>query len=450
METARTLELVRVRLDQRIGTELGGYRILDQLGRGGTSVVYRAEHVRLGRQAALKLLSPGFGEADFSERFLRESRLAASLDHPSIVPVYDAGEDDGLLYIAMAYVEGTDLKRLIASDGPLPLRRALAIVGQIASALDAAHARGLVHRDVKPANILLGPDDRAYLSDFGAVKELASGGLTRTGSFVGTIEYCAPEQIEGGPVDARTDVYALGCVLWECLTGKPPFERATEVAVLNAHLHDQPPKLSRVAPDLPSGLEPVIERALAKQPLQRFGSCGALLAAARAAAAERQVDRRRLVLSVALLLIAALAGAAVALGVRSLTASGGGARTTTTLAHFLQRKPSFDLKKLLRLQDGRTLNDIAYVLITAHRYRDALPFAQKAVARVPSGTTQAFARFNLGYVLVQLDRCAEGIHYMKLALPGEPGDAKRFVRNRISFAQRHCGRGGASAQARSR
>src|SRR5438309_9759274 len=145
MEDARTLELVRVKLDQRIGTELGGYRIVEQLGRGGTSVVYRAEHVRLGRGAALKLLSPGIGEADFSDRFLRESRLAASLDHPNIVPVYDAGEEDGLLYIAMACVDGSDLKSLLAEEPRLPLRRTLRILGQIASALDAAHARGLVH-----------------------------------------------------------------------------------------------------------------------------------------------------------------------------------------------------------------------------------------------------------------------------------------------------------------
>src|SRR5881275_1421438 len=146
MEAARTLELVRVKLDQRIGTELGGYRILEQLGRGGTSVVYRAEHVRLGRPAALKLLTPGLGEADFSERFLRESKLSASLDHPSIVPVYDAGEEGGLLYIAMACVDGSDLKTLLAQDGRLPVRRALRIVGQIGAALDAAHSRGLVHR----------------------------------------------------------------------------------------------------------------------------------------------------------------------------------------------------------------------------------------------------------------------------------------------------------------
>src|SRR5256886_6935866 len=232
MEDARTLELVRVKLDQRIGTELGGYRIVEQLGRGGTSIVYRAEHVRLGRLAALKLLMPGLGEADFSARFLRESQLAASLDHPNIVPVYDAGEEDGLLYIAMACVEGSDLKSLLAEDGRLPLRRALRIVGQVGSALDAAHARGLVHRAVKPANILVGADDRAYLSDFGVVKELASNGTTRTGSFVGTIEYCAPEQIEGRAVDGRADVYALACVLYESVVGTSPFHRSSDVAVL--------------------------------------------------------------------------------------------------------------------------------------------------------------------------------------------------------------------------
>src|SRR5438876_5907885 len=241
---ARGLQLVPMAIDRRLGTELGGYRILETLGHGGTSVVYRAEQVRLGRQAALKLLTPAFGEADFRERFLRESQLAASLDHPSIVPVYDAGDEDGLLYIAMACVEGRDLKTVLADEGRLPLRRALRIVGQVGSALDAAHARGLVHRDVKPANILVAADDHAYLSDFGAVKELASGGTTRTGAFVGTLEYSAPEQIEGGAVDARTDVYALACVLYECLTGSPPFHSPSEVAVLNAHLHAKPPKLT--------------------------------------------------------------------------------------------------------------------------------------------------------------------------------------------------------------
>jgi len=436
MEAARTLELVRVKLDQRIGTELGGYRIVEQLGRGGTSVVYRAEHVRLGRTAALKLLSPGLGDADFSDRFLRESRLAASLDHPSIVPVYDAGEEEGLLYIAMACVEGTDLKTLIADEGRLPLRRALWIVGQIASALDAAHARGLVHRDVKPANILVGPEDRAYLSDFGAVKELASAGMTRTGTFVGTIEYCAPEQIEGGDVDARTDVYALACVLYEAVTGEPPFHRPSEVAVLNAHLHAPPPQLTKTAPDLPSALDPVISKALAKSPLDRYGSCGELLAAAKAAAADHRVRPRRLAASIALLLVTAVVGAAIALGVRSLAFEGH--TRTVTSASLVPTEPPFDLKKLLKLKDGHTLNDISYILISAQRYKDALPFAQKAYRNTHDEPTHAFATYNLGLVLVKRGHCAQGIRLMQEALLIEPRQLQGLVRRKIKAAQKHC------------
>jgi serine/threonine protein kinase len=437
MEAARTLELVRVKLDQRIGTELGGYRILGQLGRGGTSVVYRAEHVRLGRPAALKLLSPGLGEADFSERFLRESRLAASLDHPSIVPVYDAGEEDDLLYIAMACVEGTDLKTLIADEGALPLRRALFILGQIASALDAAHARGLVHRDVKPANILVGPEDRAFLSDFGAVKELASAGMTRTGAFVGTIEYCAPEQIEGGEVDARTDVYALACVLYETLSGTPPFHRPSEVAVLNAHLHAQPPRLTKVAPGLPSGLEHVIQKALSKSPLDRYASPGEVIAAAKAAAAEHRIHPRRLALSLGLLMLVGLLGAAVALGVRVLAFKG---HTRTTTVSLVPKQPPFDLKKLLQLRDGRTLNDISFILIGAHRYKDALPFAQKAYRNTSEYPVHAFATYNLGYVLLQLGHCKKSIRLFEAALPHEPPDQQPYVQRRITQAKKSCGR----------
>lgn len=433
MEAAPTLELVRVKLDQRIGTELGGYRILEQLGRGGTSVVYRAEHVRLGRPAALKLLSPGLGEADFSDRFLRESRLAASLDHPSIVPVYDAGEDEGLLWIAMACVEGTDLKTLIREEGALPLRRALFILGQIASALDAAHARGLVHRDVKPANILVGPEDRAYLSDFGAVKELASAGMTRTGSFVGTIEYCAPEQIEGGDVDARTDVYALACVLYETLTGTPPFHRPSEVAVLNAHLHAPPPRLTKAKPGLPHELEHVIEKALSKSPLDRYATPGDLLAAARAAAAEHKVDARRLALSLGLLLLVGLLGAGIALGVRSLVSSEHS--TTVTVS-----KPGFDPSTFLQLQDGRSLNDISFILIREHRFKDALPIARKAYKNTHGNPVHAFATFNYGYVLLKLGHCRQALTLFKAALPNEPNDQQPLVRNRIRQARKTCGR----------
>jgi hypothetical protein len=447
-QAPRALQLVRVNVDQRIGQELGGYRLLEQIGRGGTSVVYRAEHVRLERPAALKLFSRGVGEDDFGERFLRESRLAASLDHPAIVPVYDAGEQDGLLWIAMACVEGTDLKALVAAEGPLPARRALGILGQVAGALDAAHSRGLVHRDVKPANILVGAGDRAYLSDFGVAKELATGGNTRTGSFVGTIEYCAPEQIEGAAVDARTDVYALACVLYEALTGRSPFHRPTEVAVLNAHLHAERPKLGH---GFPAELDRVLEQALARSPSERHSSCGELITAARAAAAEPRVRSGRLALSLALLLLAALAGAGVALGIRSLVAGGEEAASSVTTRPLAPQRQPFDPKRLLQLEDGRTLNDIGYILVRANRYRDALPILQKAVRHTDRTTvTGAYARFNLGLTLVRLGRCAEGIRFMGRGLPYEPGDQQPFVRRRITFARRHCGRGAASARTPSR
>jgi len=437
-----------VTLDRRIGTEVGGYRLLEPLGRGGTSVVYRAEHVRLGRPAALKLLTPALGEADFRSRFLRESQLAASLDHPSIVPVYDAGEVDDFLYIAMACVEGSDLKTLLAEEQRLPLRRALRILGQIGSALDAAHARGLVHRDVKPANILVGPDDRAYLSDFGVVKELASNGTTRTGSFVGTSEYSAPEQIEGKQVDARTDVYSLACVLYECLTGTPPFHRPSEVAMLNAHLHAAPPKLTKAAAGLPAALEQVIAKALSKSPLDRYATCGEFMTAARAAAAERRIHRRRLAISLALLALAAVLGAVAALAVRSLAFDDERAAPASPPPP-ARDEPRFSLDELLlRSKDGRTLNDVAFALIGVHEYERALPFARKAVNRA-EGITRGYASFNLGYALLKLGRCDESLRPLNRALALEPRQFHRYIRPRIKQAKR-CAKDGASAQAQSR
>jgi serine/threonine-protein kinase len=448
MKAGRTLQLVRMAPDRRIGTELGGYRIIEPLGSGGTSVVYRAEHVRLGRPAALKLLTPGFGEADFSTRFLRESQLAASLDHPSIVPVYDAGEEDGLLYIAMACVEGDDLRTLLAEEGRLDVRRALRILGQIGSALDAAHARGLVHRDVKPANILVAEGDRAYLSDFGVVKELAGNGTTRTGSFIGTIEYCAPEQIEGGEVDGRADVYSLACVLYECLAGEPPFHRPSEVAVLNAHLHTPPPKLSRSAPDLAGALEPVISKALSKSPLDRYASCGELIAAARAAAAERRVHRLRLAASIALLLLAGLLGAAIALGAVLAFRDTPTPRVETVVQKPPPQPPSLDTL-LLQSEDGRTLNDGAYWLIRGGQYERAVPLAQKAVRYTKKdAVVHGYATFNLGLALLKTGRCKEALPYLQRALKIEAPSQRHFIRPRIKQAQR-CLQGGAAGQAQS-
>jgi serine/threonine protein kinase len=430
----RALQIASMGPDRRIGTELGGYRIVGPLGQGATSVVYLAEHVRLGRAAALKLLTPAVGEADFRERFLRESQLAASLDHPNIVPVYDAGEEDGLLYIAMASVDGQDLKTLLADAGPLPLRRALRIVGQVGSALDAAHARGLVHRDVKPANILVADNDRTYLSDFGVVKELASNGTTRTGSFVGTIEYSAPEQIEGRQVDARVDVYALACVLYECLAGAAPFHRSSEVAVMNAHLHAPPPKLARAVPEIPAAVEPVIAKALSKSPLDRYASCGEFVTALRNAAAEPHIHRRRLAVSLTLLVLAALIGAGIALGIHSLV-NGKSRSAPPPIAPGKAESLSLD-KLLLKSDDPRTLNDAGFALIQAHEYTRALPLLQKAAKNADRGTlTRGYATFNLGYALLKLGRCRGALKPLQLALRIEAKSASKLIRPRIRQAQ---------------
>jgi predicted Ser/Thr protein kinase len=263
--------------DSRVGTEIAGHRVEAVIGRGGMSVVYLAEHLRLGRRVALKILGPELAEDEaFRDRFVRESRIAAGLDHPNIVTVYDAGEADGVLYISMRYVEGTDLERLLRTENRLDPARAISIVSQCAAALDAAHAEGLVHRDVKPGNILLTRDrrtsaDHAYLADFGVTKRMHTGaGLTRTGQFVGTVDYVSPEQIRNDEVDGRADVYSLGCVLYRCITGDVPFPRDTEVATIYAHLQDPPPSPSERWPALPAAIDAPIIRALAKPRDERF------------------------------------------------------------------------------------------------------------------------------------------------------------------------------------
>jgi Protein kinase domain len=259
----------------RPGATFAGYRVESPVGRGGMGVVYRAWDLSLERPVALKLIAPELAENErFRARFVREPRVAASLDHPGVVPIYEAGEWEGQLYLAMRFVEGSDLKSVLEREGTLAPERGLVVLSQVADALDAAHNRGLVHRDVKPANMLLDEHGHAYLTDFGITKQL-DGGSTDTERLVGTLDYLAPEQIRSDPVDGRTDCYALGCVLYECLAGAPPFRRATEAETLWAHMQDEPAPL----PGHPA-LDPVLKKGLAKDQEDRYASCAELVDAA--------------------------------------------------------------------------------------------------------------------------------------------------------------------------
>jgi predicted Ser/Thr protein kinase len=271
------------------GTQFGPYRIESVAGQGGMGVVYKATQVGLDRAVALKVITPAFAhDQEFRARFQRESKLAASIEHPNVIPVYEAGEQDGTLFLAMRYVDGTDLKTLLTREGRLEPMRAARFVNQIAAALDAAHAAGLVHRDVKPANALLASQDHVYLTDFGLTKRAASGSaMTKTGQMVGTVDYVAPEQVEGGSVDARTDVYSLACVYYHLLTGHVPFDKPTEMAKLFAHVHEDPPRPSEAIGGLPGAIDDVIWRGMAKDPSKRFLSAGDLGRAALAAAEHR-------------------------------------------------------------------------------------------------------------------------------------------------------------------
>ena len=275
------------------GSQLAGYRTEEEIGRGGMAVVYRAHDDHLDRRVALKVLAPDLARDEvFRTRFIQESRIAAATEHPNIIPVFSAGEADGVLYIAMRYIADGDVRTLIDRVGPLPAARACALIAQAASALDAAHARGLVHRDVKPTNMLLeisprtSRPDHLYLSDFGLAKpSAAASGLTATGQFFGTVDYVAPEQIQGDPLDGRTDQYALACAAFEMLSGSPPFQRANGMAVISAQLSEPPPSLSARVPGLPAAADRVIAKALAKSPADRYDRCldfaEALLAACR-------------------------------------------------------------------------------------------------------------------------------------------------------------------------
>jgi hypothetical protein len=300
-----------------IGTDFLGYRIEEVMGRGGMGVVYRAFDLRLKRPVALKLVAPSLAADErFRERFARESELVMSLEHPNVVPIYDAGDVDGRFYLAMRLVDGTDLGSLLRSEGALAPDRAVTICAQIASALDAAHARGLVHRDVKPSNVLLDDSEHVYLADFGLTRRLDDqAGEPGSERSIGTPAYLAPEQLEGQPLDGRADEYSLGCLLYECLTGEAVFLRSSRLAVAWAHLEEEPPRASRRRPALPDAVDGVLARAMAKEPGQRYPTCSGLISAAEDAfgfGRPTPLHRRKAVLLVAAIVLIALVAAPVA------------------------------------------------------------------------------------------------------------------------------------------
>jgi DNA-binding NarL/FixJ family response regulator len=271
-----------------IGSTFAGHRVDGVAGRGGMGVVYRATDLALGRRVALKLISPALAsDPVFRARFASECRLAAAIDHPHAVEVFHAGEEQGLLYVTMRYVDGTDLRAILRAEGRLAPERAVHVVGHVAGALDEAHRRGLVHRDVKPGNVLVAARDgveQAFLSDFGLTKERAvPSELTGTGLAIGTADYIAPEQARGAELDGRADVYALGCVLFQALTGAVPYELDSDVEKMWAHIHQPPPALLDVRPELPPELGAVLARAMAKDPGDRPATAGALASDALAA-----------------------------------------------------------------------------------------------------------------------------------------------------------------------
>src|SRR4051794_9313850 len=273
------------------GTDFAGFRIESVIGRGGMGVVFRARQPELDRIVALKVIAPERIEDDGAvDRFLREARAAAAVEHPNVVPIHAAGVHDGMAYLSMRFIDGQDVRTRVRLGGPLAPQRAAAVVAQIAAALDVIHRAGYVHRDVKPANVLLDSAGDAYLTDFGLAKALGAGGPTRSGEWVGTLDYVAPEQIRGGRIDARADVYALGSVLHFILTAHVPFERDTDEARLWALLSASPPRPSELRPELSPELDAVVQRALAKHPDDRYLSAGDLGRAAVAAAHGEAAD----------------------------------------------------------------------------------------------------------------------------------------------------------------
>jgi serine/threonine protein kinase len=365
--------------DVQIGAEFLGYRIEELIGQGGMGVVYRAYDLRLKRTVALKLVTPELALDDrFRERFTRETELAMALEHPNVVPVHDAGDVAGRLYLAMRLVTGTDLRKLLRAEAPLEASRALSICRQVANALDAAHARGLVHRDVKPSNVLLDEDEHVYLADFGLTRRREEqGAQPGDGRSVGTPAYLAPEQIEGKPLDGRADVYGLGCLLFESLTGTVPYARDSRLAVAWAHLEEEPPRASELNPALPEPVDDVVRAALAKEPEERYRTCGALIEAAEEAFGIRSRWRsRRLLLATGLVAAAAVTAAAAALLV------GGGTEPPTVVPNSLVKIDATTRKVVDVVPVGRIPDEIT----VAGRYVFAASQGDGTLTRVDRRT----------------------------------------------------------------
>ena len=379
---------------------IAGFRVDSLIGEGAMGAVYLAEEVATGRRVALKLLAPELARDDrFRQRFMRESRAASSLDHPRVVPTVAAGEHEGLLFLAMDYVEGVDLRELLRRERRLEPRRAVDLIAQVAEALDAAHAAGLVHRDVKPGNILVssnGDRESAYVCDFGLARHVSSvSSLTGERGFVGTIDYVPPEQIEGGTIDGRADVYSLGCVLFECLAGERPFDRESELSVVFAHLNEPPPALSDFQPELPHPFDGVFATALAKSPDARYSSCAELARAARAALQGKTITprrvRRRLLVAGAVVLAAA--GAAV--GAVITAESGHAKRQALSLQpsalNLIDARTSRVVESVgfgMRVNVGDTWSDVAvsgrsgWALLGARQRLVRIDLATKKITRV--------------------------------------------------------------------
>ena len=405
-----------------VGMQFAGYVIEAVAGQGGMGIVYRARQLRPSRIVALKVISPQLAsDSDFRERFTHESEIATSIEHSNVIPVYDVGEESNLLYIAMRYVEGTDLGAVIAAEGRLAPARAIEILTELTAALDAAHAHGLVHRDIKPANVLIareGQREHVYLTDFGLAKLAASGGRTRTGMFVGTLDYAAPEQLEGRRVDARTDVYAAGCVLYQMLTGSVPFPQEHEAAIMFAHMSAAPQSVRELVPSLPAELDGVIARAMAKNPDDRYPSAGDLARdAATAVGGQRIALLERSVATGQ----AAPAGAAPATGAGAPPAARAASPRPGALpADGTQARPS----RRMAVIAGGALILIAVVAIAVSGVFGSSPKSTKtathgttttaATVRAPATKTYTNAKLGVSF--------SYPAGWQPLSLPGSPAD----------------------------